>query len=118
MVQARVGTEGTVGMMVRMSEGLRDRIKAAAEKNGKSQNSEIVATLEEKYPEPFYSEDLLSLFDHMVDLASKTSDPKIAIDRISKIVLTFLQSPSTSEDDRAALRRFADEKLNTPRRPE
>ena len=50
MVQARVGSEGTVGMMVRMSEGLRDRIKAAAEANGRSQNSEIVATLEEMYP--------------------------------------------------------------------
>lgn len=57
MVQARVGSEGTVGMMVRMSEGLRDRIKAAAEANGRSQNSEIVATLEEKYPAPVVSED-------------------------------------------------------------
>lgn len=50
MVKARIGTDGTVGMMVRMSEGLRDRIKAAADASGRSQNSEIVATLEEKYP--------------------------------------------------------------------
>lgn len=52
MVQARVGSEGTVGMMVRMSEDLRDRIKAAAEANGRSQNSEIVAALEAQYPKP------------------------------------------------------------------
>lgn len=42
----------TVGMMVRMSADLRDRIKAAAEINGRSQNSEIIATLEEAYPVP------------------------------------------------------------------
>lgn len=52
MVQARVGADGTVGMMVRMPEALRDRIKAAADANGRSQNSEIVAALEEKYPAP------------------------------------------------------------------
>lgn len=50
MVQPRIGDGETVGMMVRMSAALRDRIKAAAEKNGRSQNSEIVSTLEEKYP--------------------------------------------------------------------
>lgn len=49
MVQSRAGSEGTVGMMVRMPAELRDHIKAAAEKNGRSQNSEIVATLEGRY---------------------------------------------------------------------
>lgn len=37
---------------VRFPDGLRDRIKAAAEANNRSMNAEIVATLEEKYPEP------------------------------------------------------------------
>jgi hypothetical protein len=39
--------------IVRLPDGMRDRIKAAAERNGRSMNSEIVSTLEEKYPEPF-----------------------------------------------------------------
>jgi len=50
MVQPRIGDGETVGMMVRMSAELRDRIKRAAELNGRSQNSEIVATLKEAYP--------------------------------------------------------------------
>lgn len=37
---------------VRFPDGLRDRIKAAAEANNRSMNAEIVATLEEKYPAP------------------------------------------------------------------
>lgn len=60
MVQSRAGTPGTVGLVVRMPEDLRDRIKAAAEANGRSQNSEIVTTLEREYPPPDPSADLLS----------------------------------------------------------
>ena len=37
---------------VRFPDGLRDRIKAAADANNRSMNAEIVATLEEKYPSP------------------------------------------------------------------
>lgn len=37
---------------VRFPDGLRDRIKAAAEANNRSMNAEIVATLEREYPEP------------------------------------------------------------------
>lgn len=36
--------------MLRLPDGMRDRIKVAAEGNNRSMNSEIVATLEEKYP--------------------------------------------------------------------
>jgi hypothetical protein len=36
--------------MLRLPEGMRDRIKAVADANNRSMNSEIVATLEEKYP--------------------------------------------------------------------
>ncbi|MFN8681683.1 Arc family DNA-binding protein [Paracoccus sp. P2] len=56
MVQGRAGSGNVVPLMVRVPEGLRDRIKAAAEANGRSQNSEIVATLEEKYPAPSLAE--------------------------------------------------------------
>lgn len=36
--------------MLRMPDGMRDRIRAAAEAKNRSMNSEIVAALEEKYP--------------------------------------------------------------------
>ncbi|MES2665421.1 MAG: Arc family DNA-binding protein [Pseudomonadota bacterium] len=38
--------------MLRLPEGMRDRIKAAADQNGRSMNAEIVATLDERYPSP------------------------------------------------------------------
>lgn len=37
---------------VRFPDGLRDRIKAAAEANNRSMNAEIVAALEKEYPAP------------------------------------------------------------------
>lgn len=46
--------------MLRLPDGMRDRIKAAAESNNRSMNAEIVATLEEKYPAPL---DIRSLDD-------------------------------------------------------
>lgn len=35
---------------LRLPDGMRDRIRTAADLNGRSMNAEIVATLEEKYP--------------------------------------------------------------------
>lgn len=39
--------------VLRLPDGMRDRIKLAAEVNNRSMNAEIVATLEEKYPAIF-----------------------------------------------------------------
>jgi hypothetical protein len=36
--------------MLRLPDGMRDRIKKSAEVNGRSMNSEIISTLREKYP--------------------------------------------------------------------
>lgn len=47
--QSRTLTEQ---FMLRLPDGMRDRIKAAAESNNRSMNAEIVATLETAYPEP------------------------------------------------------------------
>jgi plasmid stability protein len=38
--------------IVRLPDGMRERIRVAAEANSRSMNAEIVATLEEKYPAP------------------------------------------------------------------
>lgn len=45
----RYPSEAADRFQVRMSAGLRERIRLAAEANDRSMNSEILATLEEKY---------------------------------------------------------------------
>lgn len=52
MAKPRYPSEKLDQYMLRLPDGMRDRIKAAAETNNRSMNAEIVATLEEKYPEP------------------------------------------------------------------
>lgn len=44
--------QGTVQIALRISPDLRERVKAAADANNRSVNSELTATLEEKYPAP------------------------------------------------------------------
>lgn len=51
--------------VIRLPDGMRDRIKAAAEANNRSMNAEIVATLEDAYPAPVYL-DIKPLFDSVL----------------------------------------------------
>ncbi|MHC2488157.1 Arc family DNA-binding protein [Sinorhizobium meliloti] len=44
---------GSEQVMIRLPDGMRDRIRVAAEKHGRSMNAEIVAALEVHFPEPF-----------------------------------------------------------------
>lgn len=54
--------------MLRMPDGMRDRIKTAAENNNRSMNAEIVATLEEKYPAPKPESYRLARLQAIIDL--------------------------------------------------
>ena len=38
--------------IIRLPDGMRERIKAAADKNNRSMNAEVVAALEDRYPAP------------------------------------------------------------------
>lgn len=62
--------------MLRMPEGLRDRIKAKAEKHGRSMNAEIVQLLEREYPEP---SDVLHVhvenIRRTLEIYERTTDP-------------------------------------------
>ncbi|MCD1619125.1 Arc family DNA-binding protein [Salipiger manganoxidans] len=84
MVQSRAGSPGTVGLVVRMPEGLRDRIKEAAESNGRSQNSEIVAALSEAYPEPVDKDVFAELLAEVI--AGPEKDRPSAIDALNKFL--------------------------------
>lgn len=73
-----VNRSNTDQFQLRMPPGLRDRIKAVAERRGTSINTEIVRVLEQRFPEQWPVEDKLKeLADLMVALASGSIDPRI-----------------------------------------
>jgi hypothetical protein len=45
-------TQDQEKFVVRLPNGMRERIKASADRNHRSMNAEIVATLNDRYPEP------------------------------------------------------------------
>lgn len=59
--------------VVRLPDGMRDRIKAAAEANNRSMNAEIVATLEDKYPAPSSPDAIRAAFTELLDAIRKES---------------------------------------------
>lgn len=61
--------------MLRLPDGMRDRIKAAAEANNRSMNAEIVATLEDKYPEPVDREAIMKVMRQMLDWLLENPNP-------------------------------------------
>lgn len=46
--------------IIRLPDGMRERIKAKAEANGRSMNAEIVVALEKFFPEPRSAEDAVN----------------------------------------------------------
>ncbi len=70
--------------MLRMPEGMRDRIKAAADANNRSMNSEILSLLEERYPEPLPGE---HLEEHLINLAeaiARDENPETRQDKLER----------------------------------
>lgn len=63
--------------MLRLPDGMRDRIKVAAESNNRSMNAEIVATLEEKYP-PDHDAELRGLLDYVDTMDEATKQRFVA----------------------------------------
>lgn len=64
--------------MLRLPDGLRDRIKAYAERQGTSINSEIVRVLEREFPQQWPVDDRLDELAQMLDvLRGGVSDPRI-----------------------------------------
>jgi hypothetical protein len=63
---------------IRLPPGLRDRIRSAAEGNGRSMNTEIVQTLEEAYPDPEQLAHELSFLDEIDEIQEKLERLRIA----------------------------------------
>lgn len=53
--------------VLRLPDGMRDRIKAAADANGRSMNAEIILTLNEKYPPEVSFDDLAAEISGLVE---------------------------------------------------
>jgi hypothetical protein len=61
--------------VLRLPDGLRDRIKRAAESNRRSMNAEIVATLESYYPPEPSAADLIQEIDMAISWAQANHMP-------------------------------------------
>ncbi|WP_156886389.1 Arc family DNA-binding protein [Rhizobium gallicum] len=87
--------------MLRFPEGLRDRIKAYAERTGTSMNSEIVRVLEREFPEQWPVDSRFGELIEMVDLlrASKT-DTRINefIEKFDETVVGIVSGRVTGVD--------------------
>ncbi|MBY3369351.1 Arc family DNA-binding protein [Rhizobium laguerreae] len=61
--------------MLRLPEGMRDRIKISAERNGRSMNAEIIQALEQMFPAQPTIDDVLEKVHHTISLAKHSSFP-------------------------------------------
>lgn len=68
---------------VRMPEGLRDRIKAASEANGRSMNAEILRVLEKEFPPPLPLSERLMNINALLG-ALKVGVTKEAVDQMAQ----------------------------------
>ncbi|RVG20274.1 Arc family DNA-binding protein [Sinorhizobium meliloti] len=87
--------------MLRLPDGLRDRIKAYSERMGTSINSEIVRVLEREFPEQWPIDDRLNELAKMLDILSAgRGDPRLDtfIDRFKETVDGIVSGRVTGVD--------------------
>lgn len=85
MTELRPGA-GSDQFNVRFPPGMRDRIKVAADINGRSMNAEIIATLEERYPAT--SVDVRAV-DSLLHYIASALTPGQTLDRIAEVNAKF-----------------------------
>lgn len=72
--------------MLRLPDGMRDRIKIAAVKNGRSMNAEIVSVLQEHYPEPLRVSDLEDALGMLLDLVAEEPHDDARRERLARFI--------------------------------
>lgn len=70
MVESSTGRDSDK-FMLRLPDGMRERIRKVAKLNGRSMNAEIVATLDEAYPD---EQSVELMVDYLRDLAHAYAD--------------------------------------------
>lgn len=87
MTKPKFPSEKLDQYMVRFPDGLRDRIKAAAEANNRSMNAEIVAALLETYPDiSGIDRSVDRAFERISQLIREANWTDLALDNVSEIV--------------------------------
>lgn len=91
--------------VLRLPPGLRDRIKAEAERNNRSMNAEISHTLESTYPAPISLEEVVSDVKATIQLLKKFKGQTLLMslaDDLDHLMLDISRSAEMSPEDRAA----------------
>lgn len=76
---------GSEQFMLRMPDGMRDRIRAAAEANGRSMNGEVIKTLEQAYPGNKEINQTAAEIVRLADALRSEDDPSKKADIISEL---------------------------------
>ncbi|MFK0693080.1 Arc family DNA-binding protein [Mesorhizobium sp. IMUNJ 23033] len=114
MARSRPG-RGSDQFPLRLPDGLRDRIKEAADSRGRSMNAEIVRVLEKEYPEPW---PLNARVQHLIDLLGairKVRGYEPAIDVLTDEILETAEGiasgrvPELDEETRSKVRESLDD---------
>lgn len=98
-------TQSDPQFKLRLPTGLRERIKTAAEANNRSMNAEIVAVLEEAFPEPAPKEiaaQLIALIDQMLREKAKTVSSREEADRVKSAIERMQRVSKLDPDDHYA----------------
>lgn len=85
-MNAKAG-RGSEQFMLRLPQGMRDRIKLFADRNSRSMNAEIVATLNKAYPVADYEALALSLVDVLEEMPEE--EGKALANMISERIETW-----------------------------
>ncbi len=89
--------------IVRLPDGMRDRIKEAAEQNNRSMNAEVVAALDEKFPMPVFNP--TRLFKKVVEARRLPPDERRAeLDKISTECAKFGVELVVDDNDHVAFK--------------
>lgn len=100
--------------MLRLPDGMRERIKRAAEENNRSMNAEIVAALEERYPEQFSDEEILEMVASYSFLlaGNGTGEKQAELDRQYRFLVSVLKHRLGDPDPEGTLAALQERGLN------
>ncbi|WP_315855513.1 Arc family DNA-binding protein [Rhizobium leguminosarum] len=83
---------------LRLPDGLRDRIKVAAERGGRSMNTEIVRALELAFPKPVSLKDRLELLPDLFSAVRKLQGYDGALDVIIDATVSAMEAGAAGRD--------------------
>ncbi|SFZ82394.1 Arc-like DNA binding domain-containing protein [Devosia enhydra] len=91
--------------VLRLPDGMRDRIKAAAERNGRSMNAEIVATLDEKYPRIYPISALIKDIEEFHRIAASGPNHQVAEHLANVLTKSLKEHPEYWEGAEETIRK-------------